>query len=204
MNSLLFKAEMIRAIQRDLKTQTRRVINLDLDNRGLRYCNEKTGWEDWHGNPVKCPYGKPGDERWVRENFWCWGKWQDYLDGEKKRQRFVDMTYEERPVRYVADNETFSMGNYLYGVGYHKRPSIYMPRKYSRISVRVIDIRVERIQDITEQDAISEGAESGWSGLKNPYKSGFAELWDSINEKRGYGWYENPWVWVVDFERITI
>ena len=72
------------------------------------------------------------------------------------------------------------------------RPSIHMPRWASRITLEVVNVRVQRLQEITHEDARCEGFDS---------LDGFALLWDRINEKRGYGWHTNPWVWVVDFSR---
>ena len=92
------------------------------------------------------------------------------------------------------------------------RPSIYMPKEAARLFLRITDVRVERLQEITEDDAVAEG-------VKDPYEyqdanyyervatdkeinaSAFAGLWDSINDKRGYPWRDNPWVWVYEFEQ---
>ncbi len=74
------------------------------------------------------------------------------------------------------------------------RPSIHMPRWASRITLEVIAVRVERVQDISAWDANQEGLEAG-----TDIKHRFELLWNSINEKRGYGWDSNPWVWVVEF-----
>lgn len=126
-------------------------------------------------NDAHCPYAS-GDTLWVRETFAvnCVGG-QDFLF-------------------YRADS-------YPDGDGAPWKPSIFMPRKYSRITLRITDVRVERLQDISEDDAIAEGIEpdphvSTW--LK------FALLWNRINEERGFGWDTNPWVWVVRFERVEV
>jgi hypothetical protein len=84
------------------------------------------------------------------------------------------------------------------------RPSIHMPRWASRITLEVTDVRVERVQEISEEDAKTEGVTPSivgewWDHLK--YRAGFQTLWNSINEKRGFGWDENPWVWVVEFKK---
>lgn len=75
-----------------------------------------------------------------------------------------------------------------------------MPKEIARIFLRVTDVRVERVQDITEQDAEREGVKSYDPMFSS--KEEFAVLWDSLNAKRGYGWDKNPWVWVYTFERI--
>jgi len=76
-----------------------------------------------------------------------------------------------------------------------------MPKTLARIWLRVVDVRAERLQEITETDAISEGTTGGGS---HPYfwVGAFRYLWDSINAKRGHGWEMNPWVWVVEIERV--
>ncbi len=78
------------------------------------------------------------------------------------------------------------------------KPSIHMPRKLSRINLEITAIRVERVQDISSDDCQREGLKI----LQGEIKANFATLWDSINKKRGYGWSENPWVWIVEFEVI--
>ena len=89
------------------------------------------------------------------------------------------------------------------------KPSIFMPRIYSRIDLEITDIRVERVQDITEIDAVSEGLSDADIMQKHPPSAAFRKptareafrvLWDSINAKRGYAWESNPWVWVIEFK----
>ena len=86
------------------------------------------------------------------------------------------------------------------------RPSIFMPREAARIFLRVTDVRAERLQDITEADAECEGviARHDTACTGTSARISFAELWDSINNKRGYGWDKNPWIWVISFERVNI
>ncbi len=85
-----------------------------------------------------------------------------------------------------------------------KLPSIFMPKAAARIWLEVVSVRVERLQDITEEDAVKEGVKAygpnNCSGTSA--RIAFAELWDSLNEKRGYGWDTSPWVWVVEFRRV--
>jgi len=88
------------------------------------------------------------------------------------------------------------------------RSSIHMPRWASRITLEILKVRVERVQDISEDDAYAEGVTDTWPLDNLPYLSGhggravlnnYAHLWDKINAKRGFGWDANPWVWVIDF-----
>lgn len=134
-----------------------------------------------------CPYGQPGDRLWVRE---AWAR--DDEDGQ---------------LMYRAD-----VGRDLCADAW--RPSIHMPRWASRITLEVTAVRVERLQDISEADAQAEGVipkwEPGCSGRLmdafggfsfRPAASAYAELWEQIN---GPGaWDANPWVWVVEFKRVT-
>lgn len=144
-------------------------------------------WVDEGQTPIKCPYGKPGDLLWVRETF------KEFDDGDM----YYKADYNYTPI-HADDEEPIKW-----------TPSIYMPRSASRITLRVKDVRVERVQEITGRDACKEGIQfrginSGPPIKGNLYKENiqhFRALWDSINAKRGYGWDKKPWVWVVEFER---
>lgn len=114
--------------------------------------------------------------------------------------------YFPSPCAYKADGKEYP--------GEKWRPSIYMPRKAARLFLRVTNVRVERLQDITEEDARGEGVKDPYEYQHPDYydqphlrgleinQSAFAGLWDSINAKRGFCWEVNPWVWVIEFERI--
>lgn len=199
---ILFSGPMVRAILDGTKTQTRRVITTKTNAflcypahrwtvRGSRLggfvavdvpdCKDSTLFE--HVG-FKCPYGQPGDLLWVRET------WAPH--GES------DLSYKDRSgIYYRADDET----NYTTDGAW--RPSIHMPRWASRITLRITGVRVERVQDISEEDAQAEGVSAvHLADLGQTWKTrreGFHLLWDSINAKRGYGWDVNPWVWVIEF-----
>jgi hypothetical protein len=202
---ILFNTEMVRAILEGRKTQTRRVVKPqppeDIDKlfgpekykpaitdqygelrEGEPIFGAHDGWGEWG---IKCPY-QPGDTLWVRENLRC-GMWND-----------------REGIYYEADGEwCWDLTRpYKWAWGKTFLPARFMPKGVSRLFLTVKDVRVERLQEITEEDAIAEGIRIGIGG--EPYfscRDAFVALWDSINAKRGYSWDANPWVWVVEFER---
>lgn len=219
---LLFTGDMIRALLREIeqpgagKTQTRRVIkpqprwyeagdglpatwswaakgadNPNSKNAGLYGNSAEMGETAFKQMLIDvCPYGQPGDLLWVREGF---------------RSRRVDKLPGE--VVYKADHPGAATVPGSYGRSW--KPSIHMPRWASRLTLRITDVRVERVQDISEADAIAEGINLKRAGAVQGESYGsawaprlFRELWDSINAAKGYGWKENPWVWVIEFEVI--
>ncbi|MBE4996834.1 hypothetical protein [Klebsiella pneumoniae] len=214
---MIFNSEMVRAILDGRKTQTRRIMApqpADDIERGIFPNPEAIGWKSSlrhkHGSTTAhfCPYGKPGDRIWVRETFQ--GPLFDYdlMDSYCK-----DPTPFEKPefCVYKADGvpapEFYDADDELHCCW---RPSIHMPRWASRILLEITDVRVERLNAISQENAQAEGMElTGWrptysdpdSGgeVMTPYDN-FAELWSSI-----YGdesWKANPWVWVIEFKRV--
>jgi hypothetical protein len=130
-------------------------------------------------------YGIPGDRLWVKETF----RWFDALSESDKDGVFSGWMYKASTDQSEADN-------------YKWKPSIFMPKKASRITLQILDIRAERVQDISESDAWSEGVVGkGTSRYNGEGIDLFHTLWDSINEKRGYGWNANPHVYVIEFKR---
>ena len=224
MKPIIFSTEMVKAISKEQKTQTRRVIkdgaNRTPQNIGrekfykmVNALNNKPffGAGFYKDSDVfeckgeiltdavyfKCPY-KPGDVLYVKET---WGKDEN---GE----------YVYRTNYGTTENDSFPPSMFKW------KPSIHMPREAARIFLKVTNVRVERSQDITEEDAITEGiswldeacySNNGWtptlydpdSGGSPVFRDGFAALWDNLNAKRGYSWESNPWVWVYEFERIS-
>lgn len=244
----LFSAPMVRAILEGRKTVTRRVVkpyrkhpivNLADAEPTLGYSgrhNDPASWgyeflDDGAPAPLSawpelCPYGQPGDQMGVKETFFAWGRWETRFSTKKGRDEwhFIDMTLEcGKDYLYaadgVSDTQAFVKRRSSVTPIYWKRPAIFMPRAVSRITPEVTGVRVDRLQDITPDQAISEGIEGTrpsdlctttwrdysmserdpfeWFG--NPVDS-FRSLWESIN---GAGsWDANPWVWVVEFKRI--
>lgn len=205
---ILFSAPMVRAILDDTKTQTRRVVKRQIvqDERfigGFKLIGPG-GVETAIGGPLaffQSPYGSPGDRLWVRENF-CPIYPQDptYNGG--------------RPIEYDYA-ATYTHGNRLgdaLGIKKRWKPSIHMPRDASRITLEITGVRVERLQDISEADAIAEGcaknhngyfwggphAVSGLKQMATP-RQAYRDLWESINGPESWG--ANPWVCVVEFKR---
>lgn len=193
---ILFNAEMVRAILDGRKTMTRRVIKnknfIDWVNCGFSDQYIKDPSNLWHEH---CPYGRPGTRLWVRET---WAKiWnQDgCLNSDQECPDHCPGCHYE----YKADTEDKYPGEWPDDCGDDLfcpkwKPSIYMPRKASRINLEIMNIGIERLQDISSDDCWREGVSN--------HPDAFRKLWDSINAKRGYSWESNPFVWVIEFKRI--
>ncbi len=182
---ILFSGPMVRAILDGRKTQTRRVVRPQTDPLEMAMIADSITY--WSLNYMrKRPYGKRGDLLWVRET-WAPtpGDWAVYPCPAIWRAGFEHgPPPTNRPFRW--------------------RPSIHMPKKFCRLWLRVKDVRVERLQEITIEAAQAEGVEpDGEEGDSRRWRGGFRDLWDSINLKRGLGWASDPWVWVVEFEVAT-
>lgn len=188
---ILFSGEMVRAILDGRKTQTRRVVKPKV----LEWLDDAGFAPNFVADPdnFMSPYGYTGDSLWVRET---WAVDQHY-NPIKPSDLPIDIQ-----VWYMANAaKRFNVGTYHLQQG-KLRSSIFMPRWASRITLKVTAIRVERLQDISEQDAIAEGVIPSIVGQNLDHlqhRAGFMALWDSINAKRGYSWDSNPWVWVVEF-----
>lgn len=197
---IIFSDPMVRAILEGRKTQTRRVIKpqpyiskilWQLDTKkpigdppatSFR-TNYEPALKEWL-EMLPSPYGTTGDLLWVRE---AW--WPETVSG-------MTNVY----ALYRADKSEDRSGPW--------KPSIHMPKWASRIWLEVVSVRIERVQNISEDDARAEGAEAAWQGMDGPegpgisFVAGFHFMWDSINAKRGYSWKSNPWVWVIEFKRV--
>ncbi len=169
---ILFSAPMVAAILAGEKTQTRRVMK---PQPALG-----APWRGWIVDPeamdipsAMCPYGITGDRLWVRE---------------------AHLVTAGGRIYYKADHPDLV----------NCRPSIHMPRQFSRITLEITCVRVQRLQEITEADALAEGMETipvGTATWSN--RQSFQVLWGKINGGRdGCDWDSNPWVWVIEFERV--
>lgn len=218
---ILFSAPMVRALLAGTKTQTRRAVNPQ-----PQMITDKKA-QPWEGDPGALmrllemqgrhsPYGQHGDRLFVKETFYAWGHWTKRYNEKKRREEwhFVDETIGTgKAYRYDADKKQPSRKRELHEVGWWKRPSIFMPRAASRIMLEITSVRVERLQDISEADAMAEGCDHngpcdhvrlscediGCMGA-NSYRGGYADLWDEINGRGS--WDANPWVWVINFTRV--
>lgn len=197
---ILFSTPMVQALLAGKKTMTRRTKGLE---KISLLATEIVKWQkqsDWVArfkykgeekyeatNLIKCLYGQVGDVLWVRESF-C---------------KDINNNYVFKTMFGVSDS-------------FKWKPSIYMPKAACRLFLEITNIRVERLQDISENDAISEGIEvlDGHSNYKNYLygdgmnytyvktpKLSFCTLWKSINGEES--WEANPWVWVIEFKQIS-
>lgn len=242
---ILFKGEMVKAILEGRKTKTRRALKVqpidilpmldEYDGRAwvtLRVKGEKL--EDNHGDIIGCRFGFPGDRLWVRETWrivgwdedgdWC----IEYKDGSTCWFYSVQDCDEDASVRYwqqctddcidakiPEDDEGYFHFNDEHPCPTRWRPSIFMPRWASRITLEILNVRVERLQAITTADVLAEGIKqtepdgfylAPLAGVPDyPWTEAvpaYASLWNSINAKSGFGWDFNPWVWVIEFKRV--
>jgi hypothetical protein len=190
---MLFSAPMVRALLNGSKTQTRRLAKLTANG----HVKEPGGHRRWHTADfdarLACPYGQPGDRLWVRE---AW--------------RVIDVADCFAPREITAASRIWYEADAPHQPGFGKyRPPMFMPRWASRISLEITGVRVERLQDISEADALAEGIVQLTEGFGLPDGSHFhaadprqsyLSLWESIN---GPGSVEaNQWVWVIDFKKI--
>lgn len=217
MKPILFSTPMVQAILQGRKTMTRRIIKDSYNgcwtNGGPHPCpNEPIvmipgeviespieGEEPIviEGNKVqahffcstmdkvaKCSFGKPDDVLWVRETFsWDW------------------KNYPERTDKYYYYKATTD--DYYLASGEKWKPSIFMPKEACRIWLKIKTVRVERLHDISEEDAIAEGVETLglYPGYNVSSMGKFNGLWVNINGTES--WDANPWVWVIEFERTS-
>ncbi|HHG4657565.1 hypothetical protein ACSEVX_17190 [Pseudomonas aeruginosa] len=217
---ILFTGPMVRAILEGRKTVTRRVMkyqphedaSVTVGNYNItvvdRHGEQQPGpeafgawWSDGERGCIS-PHGQPGDRLWVRE---AWA-----ADAQVDAIAPRDLSQGE-PIWYPADFSVRQTGCSMISKG-RGRPSIHMPRWASRILLEITAVRVERLQDISEEQALAEGvrgepcdhARQACSDIGcwgDTAKGAFGFLWEQLN---GAGaWQANPWVWVVEFKRVT-
>ncbi|EDV3055199.1 hypothetical protein HU71_004732 [Salmonella enterica subsp. enterica] len=205
---MIFNAEMVRAILDGRKTQTRRPIKwkqtrftemAERDDGSLWPWAEdcERGGDIWFA----CPFGVVGDRIWVRETFRVHSRATDVATLVYRASVRNSWTEQTHRVPVAVCNKPATPEKWT--------PSIHMPRWASRITLEITDVRVERLNNISYDDAISEGIKQEWTcidpGLgsyahKNDVQDDYETLWKSI-----YGtdsWQANPWVWVIEFKRV--
>lgn len=225
---ILFSTPMVQAILEGRKTMTRRIVKSRHESGLFRIERKLTGeitgitsldWDERPGdvtNDIHCPYGKVGDVLWVRET------WRKYHPVDEDGcinfyKTIIDYAADEPPIIPLIRDDGFQVYN---KDGSEKllpwKPSIFMPKEACRIFLQITDVRVERLQEISKADAISEGIKSfrpvpGDGPAETQYyhylndKWGpspihsFQTLWHKINGEES--WNNNPWVWVISFKR---
>jgi hypothetical protein len=193
---ILFSTPMVKAILEGRKTMTRRVVVLPKSApKGRIPFFENIPDPSLRGLPngihsywQVTPKYLPGDILWVRET------WSDFFKEANGEGEYI----------YKADKEMVSDT-------FRWNTSLFMPRKAARLFLEVKSVRVERLRDITEEDAEAEGVRPHVlpTCLEHTHREAFMDLWDSLNAKRVdaekkpvYSWESNPWVWVIEFERV--
>ena len=208
---IFFKGAMVRAILSGQKTVTRRTLKMP---HGFW---ETSATGELLPIPANCPYGKPGDRLWVRETwsdvnlqgapgiaYQADGDVRDLMEDASFLDEHGAFNYDaprSKPYQFACWAEDL-----IAGIEGRWRPSIHMPRWVSRILLEITHVRVERLQDISNEQAIAEGVKSAEQDIDpdgndySPYEL-FGGLWTMINGMDS--WNANPWVWVVEFKRVT-
>lgn len=194
---ILFNADMVRAVLDGRKTQTRRIMKVQ-PHAGVRNSPfVKSGIEDGHGKELVCPFGEVGDRLWVRETFRVHSRATDVATLVYKASEQQSWTQQTHRVPIEKCNKPAVVDTWT--------PSIHMPRWASRITLEITCVRVERLNSMTEKDALAEGCLGGHDTIPGYQYSAtphehFHHVWQSI-----YGadsWQANPWVWVIEFKRV--
>lgn len=215
---ILFNAEMVRAILAGRKTQTRRAVK----GMALEWLEDSKFIPEYVASPDNdmCPNGKIGDQIWVRETFQ--GPLIDELESERCAEHGIQQYEKPEFCAYRATDKLDAIDLDGNDIGW--KPSIHMPRWASRIQLEIVNIRLERLNEISEDDAEAEGIEGinqptggddyqdywrdygvnkkeadGWPWFTGDPIASFKSLWNSIYKN----WDSNPWVWVIEFKRIA-
>lgn len=230
MKGIPFNTGMMQALIDGGKTQTRRAIKPQPDEDGLAKLKGIDEWHDTSARVYHCPYGKVGDRLFVQEE-WKIGAWNhdasnsgkfaiDYRVGADTSWHHVGWSDYEAFVLeseqdcvgagLVPENDMFKWEKFQSPCRWRDAQS--MPQWASRLTIKITNIRVERLQEISDEDAEAEGAFPLWDTYAenipvevcNGSINGFAQrIWQSIYKGTPYSWEKNPWVWVIEFEKGT-
>ena len=224
---ILFKDEMVRAILDGRKTMTRRVVKPTMWPLVEEVFRVNGQWVfDVMDGTIVSPYGYPGNRLWVRETW----KIASFMEGDPMRFQYRadmgeseesgdydELKYEEWFERVCVQSTDYvdkikwpnkdDDGVYRWDIGKSPlpwRPSIFMPRWANRIILEIVNIKVEQLQEITNLGALAEGTPD-LRTLENGFdlRDCFSVYWHSLNKDNGFRWGANPWVWVIEFKRIT-
>jgi hypothetical protein len=227
---IIFSPPMVSAIMNGKKTVTRRIVKTPGRMAAARHdmpshprSGEQSVETAVHAPhefaQEACPYGQPGDRLWLKERFYAFGYWENRFNQQHPREEwhFIDQTHAgghdyqfTKPAGYVKKHRADDRP------AWWLRPSLFMPRRASRIDLEIVGVHMERLRDITDDQAQAEGFSPLYNGMHGYYLNhlptpnvgmsvtaviAFAVYWQSLNGKNS--WEENPWVWVVGFRRIT-
>lgn len=222
MKPMLFSTPMVQAIQDNRKTQTRRIIKPQPVSGIKQSVSVKSGTADGNGREVRLRY-QPGDILWVRETW-------NFITCEQCEKSEDYSDFSPGCVTPLSDRDRYKdeYGCFVYRANYGSteddsfppslfkwRPSIHMPKESARIFLLVTDTKIERLQDITEEDARAEGITDGGCincgepepcGCSKPMPcaiDSYVRLWDSLYAKRRFPFESNPWVEVTTFKKIS-
>ena len=210
--SIIFNSEMVKAILDGRKTMTRRPIKLrtsvnphsSLSEQGKIYSIGDMQRETELTKNTKpnypCPYGQQGDRLWVREKWGLIDLESGYAYDGLIPPKFAREEYE---VAYYAD-----WSDFIDSLFHKWRDALYMPKWTHRITLEITEVRVERLQEITEEDVISEGTPNHPGQFREGNMEAFvrfAYVWNSLYTKKSeYQWEANPWVWVIEFRPLPV
>lgn len=196
---ILFSGQMVKAILDGDKTQTRRLVKFgkELPNCAtvpLSTYECGSVFHFWGYGEKSCPYGAPGDILWVRET---WQQEAEFIEASSNSASWdCDWWESTGSFVYRADGTELPTESEAFGKW---KPGIHMPKTACRLFLKIKSIRVERLQQISRGDAMDEGCPfANMADGPNPV-DWFSDLWESINGVDSWG--QNPWVWVVEFER---
>lgn len=206
---ILFKPNMVKMIGSGIKRMTRRKVKPQPDADGIAQHVDTRNWEDTSGKIYKCPYGDVGDELYVREAHYQYGKWVKNGTTKTGKQKWKFYSPKNiKNIKYLDAPPRFINKNTYRELGWYKRNALFMPKWASRYFLTITNIRVERLQQIKEDDVKNEGAGQDvrqmWLFGANSdtrdtiYRIQFKTLWESIN---GVGsWSNNDFVFVITFK----